>query len=113
VLQATIRNSLKIKSPSRVGEELGSFTGEGFAIGLQSWIDKISGIAEMFGTSIFSGYRPAFSMPTGQTVSNTTTDNSLTLNVEQIIWNGESDIRQTMEDIGFISGQEQWRLENA
>ncbi len=110
---STIRNSLKIKSPSRVGEELGSFTGEGFAIGLQSWIDKISGIAEMFGTSIFSGYRPAFSMPTGQTVSNTTTDNSLTLNVEQIIWNGESDIRQTMEDIGFISGQEQWRLENA
>lgn len=110
---STIRNSLKIKSPSRVGEELGSFTGEGFAIGLQSWIDKISGIAEMFGTSIFSGYRPAFSMPAGQTVSNTTTDNSLTLNVEKIIWNGESDIRQTMEDIGFISGQEQWRLENA
>jgi TP901 family phage tail tape measure protein len=35
----TIKSALKIKSPSRVMKQLGEYTGEGFAIGLNSMID--------------------------------------------------------------------------
>jgi phage-related protein len=35
----TIKNALKIKSPSRVMKQLGIYTGEGFAIGIQSMVD--------------------------------------------------------------------------
>lgn len=111
----TISRALQIRSPSKVTEKLGSSTGEGFAIGLGGWIDKINAIAGLFGASFLPKYSASGAVGMGlasQTVNNRTNmDNSMTLNVDTIVWQGESDIRQTMDEIGFISGQEKWRLE--
>lgn len=40
-----IKGALKIKSPSKVMMELGEFTGEGMAVGLEHWVDRIDRIS--------------------------------------------------------------------
>lgn len=115
-VSSTIRRALSIRSPSKVTEQLGSYTGEGFAIGMESWLDKINAIAGMFGASFLPKYSASGAVGMGlasHTVNNrTSTDNSMTLYVDKIIWTGEKDIRQTMDEIGFIAGQEKWRLQH-
>lgn len=120
----TIKSSLKISSPSGVTEDYGSFTGEGFAIGLQGWVNKVARIANILAgsavpnfnpNSVFGIANPAYA-GAGSSVSNvqhsSTNDNRMILHVDKLVWTGEKDIRQTMDEIGFINSQEQWRLDN-
>lgn len=120
----TIKSSLKISSPSGVAEDYGSFTGEGFAIGLQGWVNKVARIANILAgsavpdfnpNSVFGIANPAYA-GAGSSVSNvqhsSTNDNRMILHVDKLVWTGEKDIRQTMDEIGFINSQEQWRLDN-
>lgn len=51
----TIRRALRIHSPSRVMEELGSYTGEGFDDGLSSWITRIVKTSGEFADAVMFG----------------------------------------------------------
>lgn len=51
----TIRRALRIHSPSRVMEELGSYTGEGFDDGLSRWITRIGKTSGEFADAVMFG----------------------------------------------------------
>lgn len=48
---AAMRSALRIHSPSRVTTKIGSYTGEGMAIGLDNWIKPVSNISEKLAES--------------------------------------------------------------
>ncbi|MCC9919457.1 phage tail protein, partial [Streptococcus agalactiae] len=49
---ATIRSAMDIHSPSRVTRELGAYTGEGFALGMQDWMDDINVIGKEYANAV-------------------------------------------------------------
>ena len=73
----SIKNKLGIHSPSRVAKELGQYTGEGFAIGLESEAGAVAKAAyKTFDLGMIGGATPGAG---GRTSNNTTTVN-LTVN---------------------------------
>ena len=121
-VSSTIRRSLSIHSPSRKLFELGSNTGEGFDLGLKAWVNKIQNTAKDmvdFDLPSYNASSAFFSaqkgrnatVETSSTINNSTTHNSpITVQFGDVNWSGKEDIRQTMEEIGFITEQENWRL---
>nr|WP_072513822.1 tape measure protein [Ndongobacter massiliensis] len=119
---STIRRALQIHSPSRVTKLLGRYTGEGFAEGLEGEIRSVGALSEKLAdaalprvdlSGAFSFAKPGAA---ASTTNSTTNHNERTKNVfyvEKIIWNGKEDIRRTMDEMGWIVGQENWRLQNA
>ncbi|MGE9994817.1 tape measure protein [Peptoniphilaceae bacterium SGI.137] len=118
---STIRRALQIHSPSRVTQLLGRYTGEGFAEGLEGEIHTVEALGEKLSAAalprvnLAQGFRSARQGAVSNTTNSTTNHNERTQNVfhvEKIIWNGKEDIRRTMDEMGWIVGQEKWRLQN-
>ena len=109
---STMRKALKIKSPSRVGVEIGEFTGEGLDIGLANKIKDVKRTSDMLAMSAVPDVNTKqvydIAIKGG---GNATTTNSTVFNVDKIIWQGKEDIRKTMDEMGWIAGQEKWRLQ--
>lgn len=63
----TIAAALQVKSPSRVTTEIGQFVGQGLAIGIQSTIPLVHGVASSMASAVAAGLTGAtgsFSAPT-------------------------------------------------
>lgn len=72
-----IKNALKIKSPSRVMFEMGEFTGEGLALGMQDMQKKVTLAAQGLSTSVTTSVQPNVNAytPSSSSVSNTRNQN--------------------------------------
>ncbi|MFL8888697.1 tape measure protein [Helcococcus kunzii] len=108
----TIRNALSIHSPSRVLEKLGINTGEGFEVGMASKLNAIKKISNDIAQSAI----PNINMGEAKKITNNNNGNmnnynNSNINIEKVEWKGKEDIRKTMEEIGWITGQESWRLQ--
>lgn len=104
--------ALKINSPSKVTTEIGEFTGEGLEVGMESKINAIKKVAKSLAQSAI----PEINQSEAQRITNNNNGNminhnSSNVNIEKIEWSGKEDIRKTMDEIGWITGQESWRLQ--
>lgn len=65
-ISGIFRNTLQIHSPSKVMQELGSYTMEGFNNGLEGWLNKIESLAQRLSESMQSALQinvPSISVP--------------------------------------------------
>ena len=120
----TMRRSLKQRSPSRVTREIGAFAGEGFVLGLEDWIIGSELAGERLSNSMLSGLEAnsmfnlsnralassyGGSLGSGSVINNSESYQPI-INIEKIEWTGKEDILRTMDQIGFVLGQEKWRM---
>lgn len=116
---STIKRALKIKSPSRVTMELGLDTGAGFEGGLDEKIKDIKAKSKKLAESAIPKVDKRSLFETGKDIANMnqvnnnqeTTNTTNVFNFDKIIWQGKEDIRKTMEEIGWVTEQDKWRLE--
>lgn len=117
----TMRRALDIHSPSRVLKKIGIQSGEGYEVGLDEKIKDIKSKANLLAESAvpkakdFNLFDKSMEYVKSSTINNNdyknTTTNKTVFNVDKIVWQGKEDIRKTMEEMGWIAGQERWRLE--
>ena len=119
----TISRALEIRSPSRKLFRYGSDSGKGFDLGLEKWVDKVKDTASELvnfdlptfqASDVFNIARDGGNASTVNNTtnnSNTTTHRPVTVQFTgEINWSGKDDIRKTMEEVGFITEQQDWRL---
>lgn len=108
----TIKSALRIHSPSRVMKDLGEFTGEGFEVGLESKLSSVKNLTKKLAESAIPKIQGGeVQRITNNNNGNMINNNSSNINIEKVEWSGKEDIKKTMEEIGWITGQEAWRLE--
>lgn len=117
----TMRRALDIHSPSRVLKKIGIQSGEGYEVGLDEKIKDIKSKANLLAESAvpkakdFNLFDKSMEYVKSSTINNNDnknmTTNETVFNVDKIVWQGKEDIRKTMEEMGWIAGQERWRLE--
>ena len=112
---STISRALQERSPSRVTFASGVNAGKGLALGMKDQVSEVKKMAALLANSAVPEVLASnYGGLSGTTNTKTTTNNNTpTVNFYGgVTWNGTEDIRQTMDEIGFINSQEQWRLDN-
>lgn len=121
---STMRRALDIHSPSRVLKKIGMQTGEGLEIGIDYKLGDIKKKSEQLAESAVPKVDQSRLFNVGKDMvqtssvvnnsnreTNNETVNETVFNVEKIIWQGKEDIRETMQEIGWIAGQQGRRLQ--
>lgn len=70
----SLRRALRIESPSKVMMQLGSYSGEGFAMGLESWTGKLETVSEGVAGSVVDPLEKALSAAAKVFVDDTADD---------------------------------------
>lgn len=110
---STISRALQERSPSRVTFASGVNAGKGLALGMEDRVSEVKKMAALLANSAVPEVLAAnYGGLSGTTNAKTTTNNNTpTVNFYGgVTWNGTEDIEKTMEEIGFITGQQNWRL---
>lgn len=121
IVPNTLNSRLRMTSPSKVTRELGSFVGEGFVLGIEDWVKKAGLASDKLAYSILPNLDPnnfftlsdrslAGSYAGSSTVTHNSESYEPVINIERIEWSGKEDILRTMDQIGFVLGQEKWRM---
>ena len=122
-VSATMKNALKIHSPSRVmRDEIGRYIPQGLALGIEkdskfvdNALNKLVQIPKLSAEKALGAFGGA-SIGLGQSVSNTNvtkTINNQPLVTMQVVWKGKEDIRRTMEEMGYIVNVDERGLNGA
>lgn len=111
----TIKKALKIHSPSKATFELGEFTGEGFGDGVISQVKSVKDKAKELSQATLNAIKPdklfdVTGHSKANSIYNNNKNNNTNVNIQRIEWTGKEDIRKTMNEIGWLTGQEEWRL---
>lgn len=118
---SAIKTALKIHSPSRVTAALGKYTGEGMIVGMRDTLSDVERMAnemamkamprvDMGSTlgSIGFGGMGHYSSGESKVITN---DNGVTINIETIENNTDSDVPSILEQAAWIVQREEGRLE--
>ena len=110
---STISRALQERSPSRVTFASGVNAGKGLALGMEDQVSEVKKMAALLANSAVPEVLASnYGGLSGTTNDKTTTNNNTpTVNFYGgVTWHGTEDIEKTMEEIGFITGQQNWRL---
>lgn len=122
-VSATMKNALKIHSPSRVmRDKIGRYIPQGIAKGIEedskfvdNALNKLVQMPKLSAEKALGAFGGT-SIDLGQSVSNTNvtkTINNQPLVTMQVVWKGKEDIRRTMEKMGYIVNVDERGLSGA
>jgi phage-related minor tail protein len=100
-----IRGALGIASPSKVMMEVGKYTGQGLAIGMEGQIGEVSSMAQRMANGItgingsMPDIRSANSMNGGASITNITNSSSPQIHVAQLVVREEADIQKISQQL--------------
>lgn len=112
-----MQKTLDIHSPSKVTAELGTYTGEGFEIGLKDKLGAIKSVSKQLAESAIPKvntdrlFNFKYLSEDRKVTNNPVTNNNSSINIEKVEWRGKEDIMKTMEEMGWIVGKQDWRLQ--
>lgn len=125
-VSAEMRNAMQIASPSRIMLAIGRFVGEGFARGIEDKIERVKRVTDILAQNALPQVKAESLVGLGRGTSgsalskviagvsnvNHSYDNRGIFDGATIIWNNAKDIRETMEEMMFITQTEEARLYN-
>ncbi|HSQ89106.1 tape measure protein, partial [Romboutsia sp.] len=98
------KKKLKIKSPSRVFMEIGKFTGEGLAIGIENEKDRVSKASIGLSKSVIGGYSAKLKGLSGSFKADTASNNkNVNINVQNMNVVDKGDKNRTLSQLSFLA----------